>query len=160
VLAATPFGVYASADLGARWAPVSGPLSAPPIQTLAFRPGDERVVFASTQRGLLRSDDGGRTWARLGGGLPSGDIGGLALHPDGRTLYAAGYAEHGLFRSDDSGETWRPIETEGLAASRILLLAVDPSAPERLLAGGASGGLHLLAPPQTTAIPAGARPRP
>lgn len=160
MLASTPLGVHESADFGATWSPVSRSLSVPSIQALAFRPGDERVVFATTSRGLLRSEDGGRSWARLAGGLPISDIAGLALHPDGRTLYAAGYGAVALFRSDDGGENWRQLSTEGLASSRILLLAVDPAAPDRLLAGGASGGLHLLAAPRGPALPAGARPRP
>jgi photosystem II stability/assembly factor-like uncharacterized protein len=160
VLASTPFGLHESVDLGASWTPISRALSMPPIQALAFQPGDERVVYATTARGLLRSEDGGRSWARLAGGLPTGDIAGLALHPDGRTLYAAGYAGAGLFRSDDAGESWRPLPTEGLASDRILLLAVDPAAPERLLAAGPSGGLHLLASPRSLALPAGGPSRP
>jgi photosystem II stability/assembly factor-like uncharacterized protein len=153
VLAATALGVHESSDLGASWSRVSPPLSMPSLQSMAFRPGDERVVYATTARGLLRSDDAGRNWARLMG-LPTIDIAALALHPDGRTLYAAGYRAAALFRSEDGGDSWRALPTEGLAASRILLLAVDPSRPERLLAAGASGGLHLLAPPQPVA-PAG-----
>jgi photosystem II stability/assembly factor-like uncharacterized protein len=132
----------------------------PSFQSLAFRPGDERVAFATTPRGLLRSDDSGRTWTRLAGGLPTSDIAALALHPDGRTLYAAGYGALALFRSDDGGESWHPLTIDGLAASRILLLAVDPASPDRLLAGGASGGLHLLDDPRGRASTAGAGERP
>ena len=153
LLASTALGVHESADLGESWSRVTAPLAFPSLQSMAFGPGDGRVVYATTQRGLLRSDDAGRNWARLAS-LPTIDIAALALHPDGRTLYAAGYGTAELFRSDDGGDSWRAVPTEGLAASRILLLAVDPARPERLLAAGASGGLHLLAPPQP-AVPAG-----
>jgi photosystem II stability/assembly factor-like uncharacterized protein len=156
LLASTALGVHESVDLGASWTRVSPPLDLAPLQSMAFRTGDERVVYATTPRGLLRSDDAGRNWMRLAGGLPTSDIAALALHPDGRTLYAAGYGTAELFRSDDGGDSWRTLATEGLAASRILLLAVDPGRPERLLAAGASGGLHLLAPPGA-GVPAGSR---
>jgi photosystem II stability/assembly factor-like uncharacterized protein len=156
LLAATALGVHESDDLGASWTRVSPPLALAPLQSMAFRPGDERVVYATTPRGLLRSDDAGRNWMRMAGGLPTSDIAALALHPDGRTLYAAGYGTAELFRSEDGGDTWITVPTEGLAASRILLLAVDPGRPERLLAAGASGGLHLLAPPGHSA-PAASR---
>jgi photosystem II stability/assembly factor-like uncharacterized protein len=160
LLAATALGVHESVDLGLSWSSVSQALSVPSFQSLAFRPGDERVVFATTPRGLLRSDDSGRTWTRLAGGLPTSDIAALALHPDGRTLYAAGYGALALYRSDDGGESWRPLPVDGLGASRILLLSVDPASPGRLLAGGASGGLHLLDDPRTGAATAGAGERP
>ncbi len=159
LLASTPLGLYESLDAGASWTQVSQALAGPQIHSLAFGPAGDRVVFATTQRGLLRSDDRGRTWARLTG-LPRSDIAGLALHPNGRTVYASDCSAGGLYRSDDGGDSWRPFEADGLPSNRLWTLAVDPAAPGRVLAAGASGGLHLLALPRaaTEAATAGSRP--
>jgi hypothetical protein len=39
------------------------------------------------------------------------------------------------------------MQVEGLASDRVWTLGFDPSAPEWLLVGASSGGLHLLVSP-------------
>jgi photosystem II stability/assembly factor-like uncharacterized protein len=141
-VAATPLGFYRSRDAGASWQQVSQALTAGAIHSLAFLPGDARLLFAATRNGLLRSVDEGRTWDKQAWGLPASDIAGFAFAPDGRTLYASDLANGGLFRSDNAGESWKPFPTSGLASTRILAVAVDPTAPERIFAGALFGGLH------------------
>ncbi|MFI5184445.1 MAG: WD40/YVTN/BNR-like repeat-containing protein [Vicinamibacteria bacterium] len=143
VVAATPLGVFVSRDKGASWEQVSGALDGAEIHSLGFLPGSPDVLFAATATGLLKSIDRGRVWQRRGSGLPLSDIAGLTLVPDGRTLYASDYAHGGLYRSEDAGDSWRPFPTAGLSSERIWSMAVDPSAPERLLASAATGGLHF-----------------
>lgn len=141
-LAATALGIYRSEDFGLRWTQVSSGLPAEP-RTLAFLPGDERVVFAATPVGLLRSHDQGQTWARGTGGLPVSDITGLALASDGHTLYASDFTWGGVFRSPDAGLTWIRLPGQGLVTERVWAVAIDP-ASSSLLAALPSGGLHLL----------------
>jgi photosystem II stability/assembly factor-like uncharacterized protein len=79
----------------------------------------------------------------VGGGIPRSDLTGIAVNPDGRTLFASDFSSGGIFRSDDGGASWRRMPTSGLASDRVWSLAVDPSAPDRLLAVASAGGLHL-----------------
>jgi photosystem II stability/assembly factor-like uncharacterized protein len=148
VVAATPLGAFLSRDAGESWEQVSGALADVEIHSLGFLPGNADVIFAATATGLLKSTDQGRVWQRRAGGLPLSDIAGLTFVPDGRTVYASDYAHGGLYRSDDAGDTWRRFPTAGLSSERIWSMAVDPSAPERLLASAATGGLHLLSQSQ------------
>jgi photosystem II stability/assembly factor-like uncharacterized protein len=144
LLAAAPFGFYLSPDGGATWSVVSAGPDDGRVQSLAFLPGSDRVVFATTSRGLLRSPDQGRTWLPRGGGLPLSDITGLALLPDGRTVFASDFTRGGLYRSDDAGESWRPFTTEGLVSDRVWALAAEPAGPLRIFAALPAGGLHQL----------------
>ena len=70
-------------------------------------------------------------------------------------MYATDFTWGGIFRTQDAGRTWERMPTEGLASDRIWTLAIDPSAPERLLAASPAGGLHLLVPPPPAATTAG-----
>ncbi len=141
-LAASPLGFFRSPDGGATWAAVSSGAPEGRVETLAFLPGSDRVVFASTSRGLMKSEDQGRSWQRRGGGLPLLDITGLALHPDGHTVFASEFSRGGLWQSRDAGETWAPFPTAGLASDRVWTIAIDPKAPGLLLAASAAGGVH------------------
>jgi photosystem II stability/assembly factor-like uncharacterized protein len=151
VVAATPLGFFRSLDGGERWTQVASGLGEGEAHRIAFLPGDDSVVFATTSRGLFRSRDGGATWARATGGIPVADITGLAFHPDGRTVYASDFTWGGVFRSTDGGETWGRLPDEGLASDRVWTLAVDPTAPERVLAASPTGGVHMLMPPPPAA---------
>jgi photosystem II stability/assembly factor-like uncharacterized protein len=151
IVAATRSGFFQSKDGGETWRQVSAAPGVTP-HTLAFLPSDDRVLFATTSGGLYRSGDQGASWRRVNGGLPHSDLTGIALNPDGRTLYVSDFTWGGIFRSTDGGSTWSRMATDGLGSDRVWTLCLDPSAPERLLAGASAGGLHLLVPdPLTTA---------
>jgi photosystem II stability/assembly factor-like uncharacterized protein len=158
VVAATPLGFFRSTDGGDTWAQISSGLGDVQVHTVAFVPSDDRIIFAATPQGLFRSGDQGVTWGRATGGIPWADITGLAIHPDGRTFYASDFSRGGIFRSIDAGTTWERISGEGLASERIWTLAVDPAAPDRLLAASPTGGLHLMLPPAPPAAAAGGQP--
>jgi photosystem II stability/assembly factor-like uncharacterized protein len=157
VVAATPLGFFRSLDGGERWTQVSSGLGEGEAHRIAFLPGDDSVVFATTSRGLYRSRDRGETWGLATGGIPLADITGLAIHPDGRTVYASDFTWGGVFRSTDGGETWERLPGEGLASDRIWTLAVDPTAPERVLAASPTGGVHMLMPAPPAAAGEGSR---
>ncbi len=156
-VATTPLGFFRSSDGGATWQQTSQGLEAGTIHRVALLPGDDRILFAATKTGLLRSADQGRTWERRGSGLPLSDIAGLAFAPDGRTVYASDFTNGGVFVSGDAGDTWERFSTTGLVSDRVFAIAVDPDAPQRLLAGAAAGGLHVYAPSRSTTATAGDR---
>jgi photosystem II stability/assembly factor-like uncharacterized protein len=144
VVAATPLGFFRSEDQGDRWMLVSRGLGDGQAHALRFLPTDPAVVFATTSRGLWRSPDLGESWRQVAGGVPFTDITGLAIHPDGRTLFASDFTWGGIFRSHDAGQSWQRLPANGLVTDRVWTMALDPAAPERLLAATPSGGLHLL----------------
>ncbi len=156
-LAANPLGFFRSPDGGATWAAVSTGTPEGRVETLAFLPGSDRVVFASTSRGLMKSEDQGRSWQRRGGGLPLLDITGLALDPDGRTVFASEFSRGGLWQSRDAGETWAPFPTAGLASDRVWTIAIDPRTPGLLLAASAAGGVHAWQSPPEGGVVAGSQ---
>jgi photosystem II stability/assembly factor-like uncharacterized protein len=157
LLAATALGFYLSQDGGQRWMQVSPAVEGLEARTLAFLPGDDRVVFATTRRGLFRSLDYGQTWKRCTGGVPFTDITGLAVHPDGRTLYVTEFSAGGIFRSRDGGETWSRLPTDGLLTDRAWTVALDPHSPDRVVIASPSGGLHLWVEPGAGPGSAGSR---
>ena len=158
VVATTALGFFRSNDGGDTWTQVSGGLGDVLVHTVAFLPSRKDFLYAATPQGLFQSPDLGVTWERATGGIPWADITGLAVHPDGRTIYASDFSRGGVFRSVDAGASWNRIPGAGLASERIWTLAVDPSAPERVLAASPTGGLHLLLPPAPAAVAAGGQP--
>jgi photosystem II stability/assembly factor-like uncharacterized protein len=149
VYAATPLGVFVSQDRGARFEPVA---AAPALVHRLFVVGDGTLLAATSQGAYRWNTLGGgrRLWRPLGR-LPESDIAAFDIADGGRTILASDFKEGGLFRSDDAGETWRSLATDGLRSTRLWTIAVDPRAPERLLAASSSGGLHLWDTPATSA---------
>jgi photosystem II stability/assembly factor-like uncharacterized protein len=144
VMGASQSGVWKSRNAGHSWRRVSKGLRGRTPHAMAFMPFDDRVIYATTFDGLFRSNDQGLTWERVKGGVPRSDLTGIVVTPDGRTLYAGNFSSGGIFRSEDAGTSWRRMPTLGLASDRVWTLALDPSAPDRLLAVASAGGLHLL----------------
>ncbi len=81
-------GVYASADGGATWSPVSEGLGDRHILALALDPRRPATLYAATEsHGIYRSTDDGRSWQRPG--PTSRAVSGLAVDPRTSWLYAA-----------------------------------------------------------------------
>jgi len=100
---------------------------------------------------LLRSNDGGHVWVPLSEGLPRDShdaihIASLVLDPTDKNVVYAGTGGsgsrdgNGVFKSTDGGETWVPANS-GMVDYRITALAIDPTAPETVYAGGGDGEL-------------------
>ncbi len=116
ILAATPFGLYQSTDLGNRWSIFSKrpEIRYGYVESVWFAPADDNfedqtIIIQLRGHGLRRSDDRGETWRTVG----------QDLHEFGKELnslcYAADFAESqtimaasdlDLWRSDDGGESW------------------------------------------------------
>ncbi len=154
ILAATPLEMFESRDSGVTWQRLG---SGPGHAALAFAHGeDPDLLYARSRGGLYRSRNGGAGWELLGGGLPNAEITGLAVHANGTTLYASEILRGGIHVSRDAGDSWSQLAGEELAASPIVDLAIDPSAPGTLVAATANAGV-LVTRLEGTSQPTAAR---
>jgi photosystem II stability/assembly factor-like uncharacterized protein len=102
------------------------------IHGFATDPRNQQTLYAAIAgQGLYRSSDGGKSFALVSPAV-GGSVMALALLPDGRIL--AGDMAQGLLASKDRGATWRK-----LIAVQLMGIAVNPTAPKRVLASGAGG---------------------
>lgn len=97
--------LWASADGGASFAPLSEGLGAP-VAAMAAHPDLPGVIYATTGGNLLRSDNAGISWRPVGRGLPATPLDAVAIAAhDPQTLYVAVRGD-GLWQSKDGGKTW------------------------------------------------------
>ena len=84
---------------------------------------------------IFTSNDSGQTWAK------SSDVGSsvqsIAVDPFGSERIYAGTRFNGVVTSFDGGVTWR--SPSSIPAGELRVLAADPTRPETLYAGTASG---------------------
>jgi photosystem II stability/assembly factor-like uncharacterized protein len=165
-------GVFMSTDDGAHWRRVLYLNDHTGCSTLAFEPGNPKVLIAGMwplQRrawlltsggksgGLYRSTDGGLHWRKLTRGLPKGDVGrsAVAFAPSQpRTVYAVLQAKGGvLWVSHDLGSRWSLVSDNHNGDVRpfyFTQLAVMPNNPRRLfllsmkLMESKDGGKHMF----------------
>ena len=113
----------------------------------AADPADGDVFYMGGDvDGLWKTTDAGRTWQFRNAGLPNYAVYSLAVAPsDARTVYAL--TGGGVAVSTDGAETWKACPQTARASLNILAgrggsihaLAVDPTDPKTVYAGGASG---------------------
>ncbi|MCC7542488.1 MAG: hypothetical protein IT379_40090 [Deltaproteobacteria bacterium] len=107
-------------------------------------PTDRTRLIAATSLGSFEnrvyvSEDDGETWTPSAGRFPEGDLPeGVRVAPSmPERLYLAGVRlepRTGFFaRSDDSGGMWTSVDVPLLGATTLLLGAVDPTDPLRVL---------------------------
>jgi parallel beta-helix repeat protein len=85
---------------------------------------------------IIKSTDSGASWDPITTGLPSGkDVYCLGIHPDSNHILYVGLEDNGVYKSTDAGSTWSWI---GIY-STVKALAIAPSAPETIYAGGPLG---------------------
>src|SRR5271157_893088 len=129
VLAATPAGLYRSADGGVTWTPSAGFTGQ--IAALSFNPAGGTMAYAVTQAvqstlsfreatwTIWRSDDGGATWknsASFDRTLVTPAVSRIIIDPLNPALaYAFVNAE--LMRTRDNGLTWQPINIPAAKAN-------------------------------------------
>ena len=155
VFAATPNGLYQSADGGTTWVAnpgISHEISQHAVPAVTFDPFTPGTLYIlQSQVGLRKSTDGGASWTTLNAGLPPPDhLAGLEIDPRARgTLYVRTVDVPGapdppldptvasVYRSDDGGATWAPA-AEGLGGRRVRDLAAGRGA-RALYAAAADG---------------------
>jgi PKD repeat protein len=164
VLLASGNGIFRTRDGGVTWQNKLASRSDWTRQgvNLQRRPGSPNVVWAGLWGGLAVSTDGGDTWqiafediaSQVGyAGKPIRSLVAVApSNPDRIYWFVAGQgsdgsmSQVGVFRSDDGGANWRvalgPPQGQGyplIAGEQgwtFLGLAVDPTNPDRVIAGG------------------------
>ena len=79
------------------------------VYSLAFEPGDPRVMYAGVEGGAYKSVDGGATWTEISRGFDVGSpVSSFAFDAaNRRTVYAA--QGTGLYWSGDGGQSWSEI---------------------------------------------------
>jgi hypothetical protein len=177
-LLGTENGIFRTRDYGRTWvlklAAQNPPYGTRQGCNLARRAGNANVVWAGLWGGLGFSTDGGETWQVIFEdiatqvnypGKPGRSLVVIsASNPNRLYWLVAGTrtdgtnSQVGIFRSDDGGNNWgkvlgeqSPNYQERIAGSQgwgILAIAVDPTNPDRVIAGGLDtwrsedGGLH------------------
>ncbi len=131
-------GVFRSEDGGESWTPKNDGVTSTALRALAVDSATGETLLAGVAwHTLFKSEDGGESWQIIYEDDSAGDFTALAMDPIHPRIYYAAKLNRGVLKSEDGGATWRSA-AEGLTA-RVNALIVDPSQPERLLAGTKSG---------------------
>jgi hypothetical protein len=165
--AATSSGLFKTTDSAATWTPVGGlPVSVTAVEIDPLHPS---TVYAGTtfsnpeaNGSIFRSVDGGVTWTSPTDAFRgNSSVLALAIDPqDPTTLYASvssaspSCAEpcippppsvaYFLYKSIDSGSTWFEAEAGLGYSTRVASIAIDPTLPATVYAGGSGGVFRSL----------------
>ncbi|MBX7222525.1 MAG: IPT/TIG domain-containing protein [Blastocatellia bacterium] len=141
VYAGTDFGVYQSNDAGITWIQLTGGLPQILFPALALAPSSQEQVLAGSENGgLFRTTNAGASWTAINTGLFLTDGQAVALDPSNPNILYAGLQDgvnSGLVKSTDGARTWARLNTG--QPSNIFSLAVHPTNPNLVLAGGSPG---------------------
>jgi len=125
--AATPVGVFRSADGGTTWTATAGTGLAGAATALAVDASSATTLYAATLQAIFVSTDGAASWKASTNGLTSTGIATIAASPStAGTVFASLYNQPALFRSTDFGQNWTQI---ALSSSQL------PSALQAIVFG-------------------------
>lgn len=133
-------GIFASVDDGSTFIGAGWNFAWGTVTGLAVDPVDPRTAYASTASGgVLRTTDRGTTWIEVNTGLD---------HLTTRTMVAdpvipgALYVTSGewapvtsVYKTVNGGQLWTPA-SQGLVTALLWAMAIDPSNPSTIYAGG------------------------
>lgn len=130
VYAATPVGVFRSADSGTTWTATAGAgLAGAPI-ALTVDASSATTVYAATAQGIFVSIDGGTTWRASANGISGTGVLAIVAHPSQNgTVFASIQNSPSFFRSTDFGQTWTQltIAQPNQSNSPIIAIVVAPN---------------------------------
>lgn len=141
--AVNPRGVIMSRDGGRTWRPVMLE-GAADFHALALSPADGDTLYGwnvAREPGFYRMSLREARWERVEAPGLAG-VFSLSAHPKERETVLAGTRD-GLVISRDAGRSWAPLG-EGLRGVPVTAVAVDPRAPQTLLAYAARPDLGLI----------------
>ena len=164
LLAATDVwgGIIRSTDGGNQWEIASNHLGAYAdpehwhgFRTITYAPSNPDIVYAGMGKtinvgmfdpsdepsfGIYKSSDRGQTWAEVNSRLENSTkiISDIVAHPLDPDIAYAATLQDGVFKTTNGGQTWGPMNN-GLVASDVRSLAIDPENPEIVYAGLGEG---------------------
>ena len=142
--------VYRTTDGGANW---TGGTQVPGLAyALVADPSAAGTLYVGSEPGLRRSIDGGVTWSEPSLSYP---VLSLAANRLGGSTLWAGTTDGGTFTSDDAGLHWTAVN-QGLVATVIRALAVDPKRAHVVYAAMSTRGVFRSADGGVTWSPAAA----
>ena len=109
VYAATPVGVFKSADGGTTWTAATGAGLAGPATALAVDAGSATTLYAATAQSVFVSTDGATSWRASTTGSGTGIVAIIAHPTQAGTVFASVQNPPALFRSTDIGQTWTQL---------------------------------------------------
>jgi photosystem II stability/assembly factor-like uncharacterized protein len=134
-------GVYRSKDDGNSWERIS-PANHEDLRNLdsvAFDPKDENIIYAGTYHLPWKTTDGGKNWTSIKKGMiDDSDVMTIIVDPANPSNVHA-TACSGIYRSVDSGKTWKRYAGIPFIHRRTQLIRQDPQHPDTLYAGTTSG---------------------
>lgn len=125
-------GVFRSQDGGVTWSFAGAGLNLDStIISLVVDARRPDTLWVATRQGIYRSVNGGASWDLLLTGLTNA----IVQEPRSGALYAAMWSSP-VLRSLDGGASWQQLSA---SPTNVFTLAIDPSHPQTLYAGGPSG---------------------
>lgn len=130
-------GVFHTVDGGGSWTFLSLPVDPlDDVTALALDPHDPNVVYAGAGRfeltgTIFGTDDGGTSWHRL---LETTGVSSLSADGEHAGRLLAGVRDLGVLETTDGGVSWH-ASRQGLGATVVTAIAVDPQRPGTLVAG-------------------------
>lgn len=129
--------IYKSVNSGATWASVYGGLET--VRTVVVNAKNPMIIYAGiAYDGILVSTDGGSSW-HWGQNL-NRTVASIATDSVNTNIAYAATADGGVYKTTDTGITWNPINN-GLAATAIDAVVIDPQTPSTVYAATNSAGV-------------------
>jgi len=119
-------GVYLTRDGGTSWKLISPPGDPElrPVVSLAFDPGDSKIIYAGTTHLPWRTSDGGATWQSIHTGMiDDSDVFSIQVDPH-RPERVLASACSGAYASSDAAHHWKRFNTPTGAFERISLRSI------------------------------------
>jgi photosystem II stability/assembly factor-like uncharacterized protein len=160
VLLMNPWGkkgkiyVYESRDAGITWRDIGFSVPVESLPHLGYVDGlatnvemdplsDNTVYVGTNGYGVYKTINAGKDWTRMNQGLNTPFIkgpGALRVHPRYPTTLFASTQGGGIYKSTNGASTWQRVTT----GERFTFgIAIDPSAPSRIVAGCAGNSLLI-----------------
>jgi hypothetical protein len=154
-----PYGAWLSRDSGQTWARIMPPgIHDDPVGNLLLDPSNpNNLDITFDGKGVYQTGDGGQTWAFLTRHVLHGqrfDLVRMAVAPRNPRVLCAAFEVYTqmkdyerIFRSANGGRSWRELNDTPNACGRQcfdnMLVAVDPTKPDTVYAGGTANYGYL-----------------
>ena len=114
VYAATPTGVFTSADGGKTWGKTANIGLAGQATAVAVDASSATTIYAATAQGVFVSNDGAANWLVSTNGIHGSGVLAMAAHPSQTgTVFASIQNPPSFFRSTDFGKSWTQLTIAG-----------------------------------------------